>query len=185
MKKLSVVICHLPFCGLTLAVLLSGCVVRTYSATKDRVDQDISGNQGYISGSAPSGAQQPKKFNQRTTKVVEIELRSPVRFERLKVPPKPIEEREDASLEGNRGYVGGEILKPEQPTLQQPEAMLPETPTAQFDTYVVQRDDTLQKISAQFYGTTKKWMKIFEANKEKLKSPDRIRPGQEIKIPRE
>ena len=53
--------------------------------------------------------------------------------------------------------------------------------------YKVQKGDTLQKISSQpeIYGTSKKWMKIYEANKDKLKSPDKIRPGQELKIPRD
>lgn len=174
------------FCCLLFAVCyllsLSGCTVRTYSVVKDRVDQDISGNQGYISGAAPAGTGQPKKFTQRTTKVVEIELKSPIKFERLKEPPKPMEEeRGDTSLERNRGFVGGEPI----PSLAQPaETMLPETTAPQFDTYVVQKDDTLQKISAQFYGTTKKWMRIFEANKDVLKSPDRVRPGQELRIPK-
>lgn len=162
-------------CGLLSVLLLSGCVVRSYSVVKDRVDQEVSGNQGYISGSAPEGTQAPKKFTKRATKVVEIEWRSPVKFERLKVPPKPIEEVSQPS----------EAPGTEHPASEHPQEILPETQEGQFETYVVQKDDTLQKISTKFYGTTKKWMKIFEANKDKLKSPDRVRPGQEIRIPKE
>ncbi|MCX7662077.1 MAG: LysM peptidoglycan-binding domain-containing protein, partial [Candidatus Omnitrophica bacterium] len=45
--------------------------------------------------------------------------------------------------------------------------------------------DTLQKISLKFYGTTKKWKRIFNANKDIIKSPDKIYPGQVINIPLE
>ena len=43
--------------------------------------------------------------------------------------------------------------------------------------------DTLSKISKQFYGDANKYMKIFEANKPMLKSPDKIYPGQNLRIP--
>lgn len=172
MKKLAVY-------SAAVLTILSGCIVRTYSLTKDRVDQDISGNQGYISGSAPVGAQSPERAATRTTRVVEVELRSPIKFEKLKEPPKPIEqEAKDVSFsEGNSGYAEGETV-----------SSLQETQTSfQVNTYIVKKDDTLQKISArpEIYGTTKKWMKIYEANKDALKSPNKIRPGQELKIPRD
>ena len=50
-------------------------------------------------------------------------------------------------------------------------------------TYVVQRGDTLQKISQKFYGTTKSWQKIFEANKAKMKKPDVVIAGMVLQIP--
>ncbi len=50
-------------------------------------------------------------------------------------------------------------------------------------TYTVQAGDTLSKISKQFYGNTNQYMKIFEANRDQLSNPDRIQPGQELKIP--
>jgi nucleoid-associated protein YgaU len=57
----------------------------------------------------------------------------------------------------------------------------PSIPTAR--TYTVQAGDSLSKISKQFYGDANKYMKIFEANKEKLADPDKIKPGQELVIP--
>jgi LysM repeat protein len=57
----------------------------------------------------------------------------------------------------------------------------PSTPAAR--TYTVQPGDSLSKISKQFYGDTSKYMKIFEANKDKLSDPDKIRAGQELVIP--
>ena len=55
------------------------------------------------------------------------------------------------------------------------------TPAAR--TYTVQAGDSLSKISKQFYGDANKYMKIFEANKDKLVDPDKIKPGQELVIP--
>ncbi|MCA9400789.1 MAG: LysM peptidoglycan-binding domain-containing protein [Candidatus Omnitrophica bacterium] len=49
--------------------------------------------------------------------------------------------------------------------------------------YVIQKDDTLQKISKKFYDSYSKWTKIYEANKNVIKSPDRIAPGTTIRIP--
>jgi len=57
----------------------------------------------------------------------------------------------------------------------------PSTPASR--TYTVQAGDSLSKISKQFYGDANKYMKIFEANKEKLADPDKIKPGQELVIP--
>ena len=82
------------FCILlsALALLLSGCVVRTYSLTRDRVDQDLtesSGNRGYLMGSAPAGGVEIERPTTRTTQVVEIELHSPIKFDRMhKKAPK-------------------------------------------------------------------------------------------------
>ncbi|MBU4405250.1 MAG: LysM peptidoglycan-binding domain-containing protein [Candidatus Aminicenantes bacterium] len=43
--------------------------------------------------------------------------------------------------------------------------------------------DTLSKISQTYYGKASDYIKIFEANKDKLKDPDKIFPGQELIIP--
>jgi LysM repeat protein len=50
-------------------------------------------------------------------------------------------------------------------------------------TYKVQPGDTLSKISKEFYGDANKYQQIFEANRDKLENPDKIRVGQELVIP--
>jgi len=55
------------------------------------------------------------------------------------------------------------------------------TPAAR--TYTVQPGDSLSKISKQFYGNASMYMKIFEANKDKLDDPDKIRAGIDLRIP--
>jgi nucleoid-associated protein YgaU len=50
-------------------------------------------------------------------------------------------------------------------------------------TYTVASGDTLWNISEQMYGKGSHYMKIFEANTDVLENPDRIFPGQELRIP--
>ncbi len=54
-------------------------------------------------------------------------------------------------------------------------------PEAQFHTVV--RGDTLSAIAKQFYGNANKYLAIFEANKPMLTHPDKIYPGQVLRIP--
>jgi nucleoid-associated protein YgaU len=54
-------------------------------------------------------------------------------------------------------------------------------PEAQF--YTVVKGDNLSKISKQFYSDPNKYQVIFEANKPMLKHPDKIYPGQVLRIP--
>ena len=50
-------------------------------------------------------------------------------------------------------------------------------------TYTVVAGDSLSKIAKKVYGDAKRWKEIFEANKDKIKNPDLIYPGQVLKIP--
>ncbi len=49
--------------------------------------------------------------------------------------------------------------------------------------YTVKPGDSLSKISRDFYGDAGQYMKIFEANKNVLRDPNQIQPGQELVIP--
>jgi LysM repeat protein len=50
-------------------------------------------------------------------------------------------------------------------------------------TYEVRGGDNLSKISKQFYGDPNEYMRIFYANRDKLKDPDKIQIGQQLMIP--
>jgi nucleoid-associated protein YgaU len=52
-----------------------------------------------------------------------------------------------------------------------------------MQTYTVKSGDTLSKIAQQFYGDSGQYMRIFEANRDKLKDPDKIQVGQRLTIP--
>lgn len=60
------------------------------------------------------------------------------------------------------------------------EEILDEVPE---QTYTVVKGDNLSKIAKHFYGKASAWPKIFEANRDLLDDPDRIKPGQVLKIP--
>ena len=62
-----------------------------------------------------------------------------------------------------------------------PEPDSAEQPTSRF--YTVQSGDTLSKIAREYYGSASKYPLIFEANKPMLTNPDRIYPGQVLRIP--
>jgi len=50
-------------------------------------------------------------------------------------------------------------------------------------TYEVKSGDNLSKISKQFYGDPNEYMRIFYANRDKLRDPDKIQVGQQLLIP--
>lgn len=49
--------------------------------------------------------------------------------------------------------------------------------------YVIQKGDTLSAIAKRYYGKANDYPRIFEANREVIKNPDLIFPGQKIRIP--
>jgi nucleoid-associated protein YgaU len=51
-------------------------------------------------------------------------------------------------------------------------------------TYTVKPGDTLSAIAKEHLGNANAYMKIFEANRDQLSDPDKIKPGQVLKIPR-
>ena len=55
---------------------------------------------------------------------------------------------------------------------------------AEAQTYTVKAGDTLSKIAKEHLGDANAYMKIFDANKDQLSDPDKIKPGQVLKMPR-
>lgn len=49
--------------------------------------------------------------------------------------------------------------------------------------YVVKPGDSLSKIAKQVYGNAADWQKIYQANRNTIKDPDLIHPGQKIILP--
>ena len=50
-------------------------------------------------------------------------------------------------------------------------------------TYTVKSGDTLSKIAKEHLGDANAYMKIFNINKDQLSDPDKIKPGQVLKLP--
>jgi nucleoid-associated protein YgaU len=59
----------------------------------------------------------------------------------------------------------------------------PETTKGTAGTYTVQKGDSLWKIAERHYGDGSQWRRIYEANRDQIKDPDLIHPGQIFAIP--
>ena len=104
---------------------------------------------------------------------------------------------------GNRGYLVGRPPTNEVPTVEAIQPMppaaavkdLPPTiveseppkvvPPAQPTEYVVKKGDSLWKIAGKVYHNPLKWVKIYNANKAKIKHPNKIFAGQVLVIPQD
>jgi nucleoid-associated protein YgaU len=69
-----------------------------------------------------------------------------------------------------------------------PETPITPTPTTdlgqgQGRTYTVVAGDSLSKIAKREYGDASQWTRIYDANKDQIKNPDLIYPGQTFRIP--
>lgn len=153
---------------LGFVLVLSGCLVRSYPLTRERVDQSLTGgNRGYLQGTPPAGSETPRKET-RTTQIIEVELGSPLKFER----GKRFNPEESGLVSQGRPEVASQG--------NQEESVVS---AGNFEKYTVLKNDTLQKISKKFYGTTKKWVKIYNANKDVMKTANNVYPGQTLNIP--
>lgn len=59
----------------------------------------------------------------------------------------------------------------------------PEEPEEKAEIYEIVSGDTLGGIAKKYYGKASQYMRIFEANTDILKDPNKIYPGQKIRIP--
>jgi nucleoid-associated protein YgaU len=112
---------------------------------------------------------------------------------------KQVEKSIRAPRGGNVGIFGDLFSKKEKPrpdfsnvrsggssTAPTPGVGGPETSATSMTTgrtYVVVSGDSLSKIAKRQYGDAQKWPKIYEANRNIIKDPDLIYPGQELRIP--
>jgi nucleoid-associated protein YgaU len=58
-----------------------------------------------------------------------------------------------------------------------------EVPVEESKYYTVKSGDNLSRIAKEFYGNANAYMKIYEANRPMLSHPDKIYPGQTLRIP--
>ena len=59
----------------------------------------------------------------------------------------------------------------------------PEEPKEKVEFYEIKSGDTLSAIAKRYYGSAGKYMRIFEANRNVIEDPNKIYPGQKIRIP--
>jgi len=176
-----------------LAVFAAGCGIEahTYVMTKDRVGYDQVGNGGCVMGKCPAAPAPAEK----TRKVYVLELTRPVpesevqKIEQNAVsaitettvtPPVATSNPATSASAAPAGASQPAVVVPvvgDQPVAPAAQAGV------QAQTYTVLKDDTLQKIAKKVYGSYGKWYKIYEANKDKIKNPNFVKPGTVLTIP--
>ena len=78
------------------------------------------------------------------------------------------------NIQGVEKVVADDLKAPE-PT--------PEEPQEKVEIYEIVSGDTLGAIAKRYYGKASAYMKIFEANRDIIDDPNKIYPGQKIRIP--
>ncbi len=177
----------LVFQSLVVGFLMAGCArITSQVVEKPRVDQEMEGNRGYLVGSAPaSEARKP------TRQMVQTDVELATWAEML-----PWKKRKLASQTPAASPVPARPATPPSPEVNPPSAEIWEPEPEEFEAaapsaseapaaspYTVQRGDTLEKIAAKVYGDGNQWRRIYQANRDKLSSPNRIYPGQKLTIP--
>jgi len=150
--------------GLLVLAGLSGCRTAARVTTVPRVDLELAGagNRGYLVGTPP-----PAGELKTTREMIQADVEIPSFYK-----PK-------------RGQAAGlgEIASPE---MDIDEAGAAPLSPARYDTYVVQKGDTLWTIAKkpEIYGKATYWRRLFDANRDLLSSPDRLKVGMKLKVPR-
>ena len=101
-------------------------------------------------------------------------------FDKLRRPDEPKPKADFSNVQSGSSTTAAEPA-PSLPPLEPPAA--PAGTTGQSQTYVVVAGDSLSKIARHFYGDASKWPRIHEANRDQIKNPDLIHPGQKLTIP--
>ena len=152
-------------CGLMSVMVLSGCRTATRVADVPRVDLSLEGgNRGYLVGTPP-----PPSAQVTTREMVQADVEIPSLYK-----PKPGDK--------NRTILE-EIAPPEVDLSGQGGAGTSPAPGT-YDTYTVKKNESLWSIAAKKYGRATRWRRIYDANRDVLKSPDQIHAGMVLKIPR-
>lgn len=180
------------FSVVILAVFAAGCGLKaqTYVLNKDRADIEDSGNAGFVAGSGEY--QEPEK---KTRKVYVLELSKPAsESEVKKIRQETSTQTQESKTEeipsskstpqeeGKPLRIAIPVIEDEQAANTADGKPVAEGPKEAM-TYAVVKDDTLQKIAKKFYGSYGKWIMIYEANKDKIKNPNFVRPGTVLIIP--
>lgn len=174
---------------LGVALGASGCArITTQVVDKPRVDQELEGNRGYLVGSGPAPTQR-----KTTRRMVQTDVEMPT-WEELHPWRKPAKAEARVPVAAPSAAPEYSVWEEKAPrpdtrawqppaVVEEPEPALSPLPSQPLATYTVEKGDTLEKISEKFYGTTRKWRRIYEANQDVLRSPNRVYPGQKLTIP--
>ena len=170
-----------PLIMIILTALCSGCVsIHPRIVERPRVDQEL-----------PAGAEEQYPNREKTRQVIEVEIdqkgKQDVEKQVSTNAASPIEK----STEGQSKVVtepkSTVVVHDENFTFPKMTSQALTQPAVAANTaaeqYVIQKDDTLQKISKKLYGSYSKWTVIYDANRDVIKDPNFLKPGKVLKIP--
>ncbi|MBI2350331.1 MAG: LysM peptidoglycan-binding domain-containing protein, partial [Deltaproteobacteria bacterium] len=142
------------------------------SEEKKELEPETWGNRGYLKGgSSKSEAPEEKEIETPKTGKTRLVRQKPAVTE----PPRRVEKREI--------YEPAEEPAEKEPAVTVSSAPAEEKESAEPVIYKVKRGDSLWRLAKKFYGDPNLWKKIYDANKGVIKNPNRIYPGQTLKIP--
>lgn len=170
-----------------IVVMGAGCSkVKFYAVDRPRVDQATMGNSGYVGGQKKDDTSVDGRPTRRIY-VFEVDRKkkeqaaSATAAKTVTTDPAPATQSTGPASQPKQGlslpYIGDD-----EPSLDDTGAVSVPADAA-GSLYTVVKDDTLQKISKKVYGSYSKWTKIYDANKDKIKNPNFVKPGIVIVIP--
>lgn len=165
----------------------------------ERVDQDLSsGNRGYLIGTPPEIADRGRP----TRSITELEIQLPSRARRRRAPatrvaPSTVQpaaapeteaeamaaaEEDWPAFESTQGTIEFAPAEERQAAGGSTPASATDLPSS-MRRYTTKKGDSLWKIAKRFYGDPYKWRRIYDANRDQLSNPNRVRPGLVLQIP--
>ncbi len=191
--QLSLALMALAVAGCASSGSGGGIETRAYIADKDRVDQKMEGgNFGYVTGT-PKQPDLSKMSKSRKVYVLEVTKNPDVTVDELRKGAPPVTpvtinvpERDDrGSVAPSSDYDERPVYHSDSDASSNAGAVESgaSTEATTPSEYVIQKGDTLQKISKKVYGGYSKWNRIYEANKDIIPNPNKIKVGLTIRIP--
>ncbi len=178
---------------LVLSLGITGCArITARVVEKPRVDQELQqGNRGYLVGKPPAAAprRETRQVIQADIEMATLKEMDPFPNRKASAPLAapassasapvsiPVEPAAPSDTDLTEGSIPQEAVSSTAPS----ETSVTQEPAPA--TYTVKSGDTLEKIAAKVYGDSSQWHRIYEANRDTLKSPNRLYPGQRLVIP--
>jgi nucleoid-associated protein YgaU len=137
-------------------------------------DRDVWGNGGYVvrNPGLPEATSRPVRISRRV--MLEGELEAAKTQLQAALDKASAEEARRKELEAELADVKAQ--------LEAFETRAP-APEAATRTYTVKKGDTLWEIADAMYGSGLQWPRIYNANKDTIDDPNRIKAGQVLRIP--
>ena len=173
-------------------ISVSGCKMTVKKATRVRVDQNISkGNGGYLAGNKP--LRYTKRPQTREVIRADIELLKKDEQRGQMIEEQTPEKVETAEIE-EEVISGVQIYEPtyeeaeyettiEETQIECIESEPVKEEVVTYGYYIVKKGESLWDISKKVYGKGSRWKEIYEANRDKIKNPNKLYKGLELRIP--